>query len=162
MVDGQKRTIVVRVVDGQIEGAAADAGAVVRRIAGDRMRSGIPIGTREADELELTVNGEAVPLSAGKGRLSRRSFRVAFEYRGADYVFGPVTDDESALSRGGVELARYFINADDQVEFFDDGAQTPTATESAVGVTVAAAFGCGAMHGFGAFVEALVNGAGQT
>lgn len=164
VVDGQGREVAVRVDEGREVAADAGGGSevVVQRIGGEHVRKGVPIGTRHSKELQLRVNGETLPLSVGAGRLSRRSFRVRFTgVDGADYGFVPVTDDESALSRGGVELARYFVNGDDRIEFFQDGSQSPTATESAAAVAFSGAFGCGAMHGFGVFAEILVNGGTQ-
>jgi hypothetical protein len=160
--DGQGRAVDVSVLDREVSATVGgDATVVLRRTSGDDGRPGVPIGTRDAEDLELSVDGVVAPMTLGKGRLSRRSFRVSVRVGDEDLVFMPVTDHESALSRDGAELTRYHVDELGHAQIFEDGAQTPTATESALGVALAAAFGCGGRHLLDVLVDSATGGTGQ-
>ncbi len=157
-LDDQAHTIHVTVDEGRVTAAVSGARAEVTRVSGSVERPGIPIGTRDIDELRFTVNGEACTFTLGRGRLSRHSYRVRFDIGGVTYTQVPVTDVENALRRGRTELARYLIADDGRVETFQSGHHTPSAIETAAGVALAAAFGCGARHCLDALVDAVTGG----
>ncbi|MEU9701509.1 hypothetical protein [Streptomyces sp. NPDC047981] len=104
----------------------------------------IPIGTRAAARLTLTVDGAPARLKPGRGRLLRRSYRVDAVVAGTRYRLVPCSYVESRLLRDGRPLGVFESSGDGTVD--DEWAEgtEPTALDRSVGTALAAAFGTGA------------------
>ncbi|MFF9013472.1 hypothetical protein ACF09C_10970 [Streptomyces sp. NPDC014870] len=103
----------------------------------------IPIGTRAAARLTLTVDGAPARLKPGRGRLLRRSYRVDAVVAGTRYRLVPCSYVESRLLRDGRPLGIFESSGDGAVdEDWAEGAE-PTALDRSVGAALAAAFGTG-------------------
>ncbi|GGF13447.1 hypothetical protein [Williamsia phyllosphaerae] len=156
--DGRGRAVAVsvepRCVTVEIDGELAE----IARVSGDAERPGVPIGTRESAELSLIADGRPCPLTLGRGRLSRRSYRARFELDGHTYTFVPVSEVENALRRGRTTLARFLVADDGRVETFEVDRETANSLETAAGVALATAFGCGARHGLEALIDVVTGG----
>ncbi|CAM5487562.1 hypothetical protein [Streptomyces abikoensis] len=136
-------------VDGD-EGIAEVTGdgippAVLRRALKTLPRTSVPIGTRDAAALTLTIGGAPAGLSPGKGRFTRRSYAVVATYERHTYRLVPRGDVFSRLTLDGTPLG----------DFTSPGHGHPgRATwkprakvlpqDAAIGYVLAAAFGTGA------------------
>ncbi|GAA4908705.1 hypothetical protein ACFPM3_12405 [Streptomyces coeruleoprunus] len=103
----------------------------------------IPIGTRDAALLTLTVDGTPARIAPARGRLSRRSYRVDVTLDdGTAYRLVPCSYGESRLLRDGHRLGLLDSSGDGVVgaEWHEE----VTPLDVAVGTTLAAAFGTGA------------------
>lgn len=129
---------------------------VVRRAEGMAdVDEHIPVGTRDGALLSLVVDGGAVPIRPGKGRLTRRSFRVDVTYEGVAYRLVPDALSESRLLRDGTPIGRFSSDGDGIVlaEWQDDA--RVRAVEAALGYALAAAFGTGAQPMWMLMLDAL-------
>jgi hypothetical protein len=124
----------------------------------DGLRKDVPIGTRHGRELRLTLDGDRYELHPGRGRFSRRSYRIGVTGRGHEWLFTPATPDSHRLVRGSRyrgdnEVAMFTtdesgITAEWSTEIRVAGvvaaAADPTPADCALGYALAAAFGTGA------------------
>lgn len=129
---------------------------VVRRTGGEP-REWIPVGTRDPASVAMTVDGRTVGLTPSKGRIARRSYRVAVDAGEVHWRLRPTDVDESTLWRDGALLGRFALR--DHVVELDlaDGVDV-TAADLAVGCALVAAFGAGALPAWEAFLD-VVSGA---
>ncbi|MFC8170986.1 hypothetical protein ACFY84_16590 [Streptomyces sp. NPDC012438] len=104
----------------------------------------VPIGTRKAALLALTVDGAPAVLHPARGRLLRRSYRVDAVVGGVRHRLVPCSYAESRLTRNGRRLGTLISGGDGRVdaEWLPDRAPEPL--DLAVGTALAAAFGTGA------------------
>ncbi|RVW01368.1 hypothetical protein EGT50_14275 [Rhodococcus xishaensis] len=162
LVDGERRRVRVETCpeSGRYEVEVNPSVALLIRSESAALTEGVPIGTRKREHLKFVLDGQSIDLTIGNGGLSRRSYRVKFDYEGREYLFVPVTDDESALAEGSAELARFSIDENGRVEPSWETSRPVTPAESAAGIVLAAALGCGALNGARAFIEALATGTG--
>jgi hypothetical protein len=122
----------------------------IRRAPGTRPESHVPIGTRDPDELTLTIGGAEETLRPAKGFLTRRSYRVEVvcEARKCGYVLVPDSLGTSRLLRDGRRLGVFTSTGDGKVtaewEKGSGPARAPEPYDAAVGYALAAAFGTGA------------------
>jgi hypothetical protein len=116
----------------------------------------VPIGTRDAAHLTLTVDGTPAALSPGRGRFTRGSFRVDAHVDGVHYVFRPSDEDGSRLSRDGQPLGELLLESE-TVELM--AAWAPGADvrpqDAAIGYALATAFGTGAESTLTMLIESL-------
>ncbi|MEY9993029.1 hypothetical protein ABIE67_005061 [Streptomyces sp. V4I8] len=126
-----------------VEGEAVPR-IVLGRAAGTKADEHTPVGTRNAGLLTLTVGGEAAALAPGKGRLTRRSFRVDVRHGGHVWRLVPDSVSGSLLVRDRRRLGDLTSEGDGRVlaEWREDG--KPDATDAALGYALATAFGTGA------------------
>ncbi|WP_241833390.1 hypothetical protein [Streptomyces caatingaensis] len=121
----------------------------------------VPIGTRDADFLALTVDGERAVLGLGRGRLTRRSYAVDATCAGTAYRLVPDSFDASRLLRDGRRLGSFTsgLTPDGTCTASADWAAgaAPTPLDAAVGHALAAAFGTGAHPAWMLAVEAVGN-----
>ncbi|WP_246212967.1 hypothetical protein [Streptomyces abyssomicinicus] len=117
---------------------------VVRRAQGTQLEVHVPIGSRDADRLTMTIGGSAARLAPAKGFLTRTSYRVDVHHDKVHYRLIPVTLGESRLLRDGVALGVFTSTGDGAVtaEWQDAAGQEPQ--DAAVGYSLAASFGTGA------------------
>ncbi|ANS66798.1 hypothetical protein SLINC_4574 [Streptomyces lincolnensis] len=117
---------------------------VLNRASGTRADDHIPVGTRDAGLLTLTVAGEAAALAPGRGRLTRRSYRVDVRHAGHHRRLLPDSVPSSRLLRDGHRLGDLTSQGDGHVlaEWRPDA--KPDATDVALAYALAAAFGTGA------------------
>ncbi|WP_308402687.1 hypothetical protein [Streptomyces sp. AC550_RSS872] len=124
------------------------------RAEGTEADDHIPIGTRDASLLTLTVDGEEAVLDPAKGRLTRRSYRV--DVRHADHTWRLVPDSipGSRLLRDEEHIGDFSSDGDGRViaEWREDA--EPEALDTAIGHALAAAFGTGAQPMWMLAVEA--------
>ncbi|MGW0366468.1 hypothetical protein [Streptomyces sp. NPDC002990] len=101
------------------------------------------IGTRDPARLTLRIDGREVALIPGKGRLSRRSYRVDVEYEGARYRLVPDSVPSSRLTRDGVHLGDFSCDGDEMViaDWKEHAPLRPA--DASIGYTLASAFGTG-------------------
>ncbi|MDT9691102.1 hypothetical protein Q5762_22680 [Streptomyces sp. P9(2023)] len=123
---------------------------------GDEPDPLIPIGTRAAGRLTLTVDGAPAVLRPARGRILRRSYRVDATVAGTRYRLVPCSYGESRLLRDGRVLGTLESTGDGTVDAdwapgtetgAGTGAETGAAPEPldrVVGTALAAAFGTGA------------------
>ncbi|MFI9113599.1 hypothetical protein [Streptomyces venezuelae] len=114
------------------------------RAPGTRPDTHTPIGTRKAALLALTVDGEPATLTAARGRLLRRSYRVDAVVGGHRYRLVPSSHVDSRLTRDGRKLGTLESEGDGRVDADWEPDTTPTPLDHAVGTALAAAFGTGA------------------
>ncbi|MEU2184060.1 hypothetical protein [Streptomyces thermolilacinus] len=129
---------------------------VVRRADGVAdVDARIPVGTRDGALLSLAVDGCATRIEPGRGRLTRRSFRVDVTYEGVAYRLVPDALTESRLLRDGKPIGRFASDGDGTVlAEWEDGARV-RAVEAALGYALAAAFGTGAQPMWMLLLDAL-------
>ncbi|MEV7884904.1 hypothetical protein ACWD3I_08400 [Streptomyces sp. NPDC002817] len=127
-----------------VEGEAIPR-VVLSRATGTKADGDIPIGTRDAGLLILTVGGEAAALSPGRGRLIRRSYRVDVRHAGRHWRLVPHSMPDSRLLRDGRRLGDFHSKGDGEVKAAEWRSDAkPDAMDAAVGYALAAAFGTGA------------------
>ncbi|MFJ8696239.1 hypothetical protein [Streptomyces roseolilacinus] len=129
---------------------------VVRRAEGvTDVDDHVPVGTRDGALLSLSVDGGTVPIRPGKGRLTRRSFRVDVSCEGVVYRLVPDSLAGSRLLRDGEPIGRLSSDGDGTVSAeWRDGVRV-RAVEAALGYALAAAFGTGAQPMWMLALEAL-------
>lgn len=134
--------------------------AVVRRVGETAIRSSIPIGTRDAECLEMVVGDRPVVLTPGPGELTRSSFQVTAVLGGITFTLEPVTGTSSRFLRDGAHLGDLSrLTSGEIVADWAAGAAVEL-EEAALGLGLAAAFGTGAGSLFGAVFEGLFGIAG--
>jgi hypothetical protein len=137
---GEDRVVVVA-GDG-----ATQSRATIERSADAEVLSYIPIGTRDAGQLSMTLDGATVAVRPGPGRYTRGSYRVVAVHNGVNYLLEATSEVSSRLSRDGVRLGELsrLSNADIHVTW-KHGAEVGV-VDAALGYALAAAFGTGAKH----------------
>lgn len=129
---------------------------VLRRAAGTRATNEyVPIGTRKAGRLALTVDGEGAALAPGRGRLIRRSYRVDVRHAGRLWRLVPYSVLASRLLRDGQRLGVFTSQGDGRVTAEWQPAAKQDATDAALGYALAAAFGTGAEPGWAVVVDGV-------
>lgn len=103
-----------------------------------------PVGTRAADRLALTVDGEPATLALAKGRLTRRSYRVDVRCGDARYRLVPDSLAGSRLLRDGRRLGTLMCDGDGRVDAEWRENAKVLALDVSVGYALAAGFGTGA------------------
>ncbi|MEU1817988.1 hypothetical protein ABZ543_22755 [Streptomyces roseifaciens] len=129
--------------------------AALDRAAGARTDAHVPIGTRKGADLTMTVDGDAVRLAPGKGRLSRRSYAVDVTRDGVAYRLVPDSLDGSRLLKNGKHIGDFSSGGDGRVlAGWKKGADVSPA-DASVGYALAAAFGTGGQPMWMMAVEAV-------
>lgn len=126
-----------------VEGATLPR-IVLSRASGTKANGDIPVGTRDAGLLVLTIGGEAAALAPGKGRLIRSSYRVDVRHAGRHWRLVPRSARKSRLLRDGRRLGDFVSRGDGRVRADWRSDAKADATDAAVGYALAAAFGTGA------------------
>lgn len=117
---------------------------VLSRATGTKADGDIPVGTRDAGLLVLSIGGEAAALAPSKGRLTRRSYRVDVRHAGRHWRLVPRSMKDSRFLRNDRRLGVFASQGDGQVEADWRPDAKPDAMDAAVGYALAAAFGTGA------------------
>ncbi len=113
------------------------------RAAGTPADAHVPVGTRRAALLTLTVDGAPAVIRPARGRLLvRRSYRVDVRAGGVRYRLVPCSYEESRFLRDGRRLGTLVSSGDGRV--IDTWDTPPEPLDLAVGTALAAAFGTGA------------------
>ena len=99
----------------------------------------------------LTLDGAAVPLRPGPGRITRHSYRAEVDHAGVIYTLVPTSEVSSGLFRGEHGLGEFTTLADGEVRA--EWVAVPSPEEVAIGYALAACFGSGAEH----FLLAIVG-----
>ena len=128
---GDGRVAVTVTLDGRV------STALITRHGTGQPAKHVPIGTRKANRLSMTLDGEPVTLRPGPGRYMRGSYRVTVVHGAVTYRFRPKSPDVSRLTCDGRPLGDYELRADGTVGVTGGAA-------SAVGIALAVAFGTGA------------------
>ncbi|WP_017240216.1 hypothetical protein [Streptomyces sp. SS] len=116
------------------------------RAPGSRPDAHTPIGTRRAELLALTVDGEPAVIRPARGRLLRRSYRVDVHTDGVHYRLVPCGHDHSRFTRDGRRVGKLLCSGNGRV--IDTWKPGATPRDIAVGTALAAAFGTGASPWF--------------
>jgi hypothetical protein len=119
----------------------------------------VPIGTRDAAHLTLTVDGTPAALSPGRGRFTRDSFRVDVRLDGVHYRFQPADEDGSRLLRDGQRLGELMLEPEtvELMAVWSPGADVRP-RDAAIGYALATAFGTGAESTLTMLVNTLTGG----
>ena len=133
----------VDVTDGVVTAVAEGVTAVISRSATVEVVKHVPIGTREAEELSMTVDGRPATLTPGPGGLTRGSYKVTAVHDGVTYVLKPGSSTASRLTRDGTELGELSRGESAAVKAWWKEQATVTATDAVIGHALAAAFGTG-------------------
>lgn len=117
------------------------------RAEGTDVDEAVPLGTRSAAALTLTVDGETARLAPARGRFLRRSYRVDVECAGVRYRLTPDSMEESTLFKDGIAIGELSSTGDGRVsatwpEDRPAGSEV-LPRDAAVGYALAAAFGTG-------------------
>lgn len=150
MVKDDHRSGIVLDVDsaaGIVRVSGPDLPEVVFRRTGDVTNKHLPLGTRRAENLAVTVDGRPAALDLPRGGLRRASRRVTVSLAGSHYEMRPAGDDNNTFSRrtdsgGTVALGEFFTNEDSVTALWAD---VPDPLTTALGYAIAGAFGVGAM-----------------
>ena len=86
--------------------------AVIERSPDAELNEFVPIGTRNADHLTMSVDGVEAELRPGPGKLTRGSYRVDLTVDGTRYRFTPDDDDYTQLKRGGAKIASFWMDGE--------------------------------------------------
>ncbi|MEU8381942.1 hypothetical protein [Streptosporangium sp. NPDC048865] len=127
----------------RVEGDAVPT-VVVRRSAEAVTQRHVPIGTRGADQLTMTLDGAAVRLRPGPGRVTRHSYRAEVDHKEILYTFIPTSEESSSLFRGEDHLGNFTTITDGEVRA--EWVAAPEPEEAAIGYALAVSFGSGAEH----------------
>jgi hypothetical protein len=121
----------------------------------------VPIGTRDAAHLTLTVDGSPAALSPGRGRFTRDSYSVDAQVDGVRYRFHPADEDGSQLSRDGQRLGELMLEPEtvELMAVWLPGADVRP-QDTALGYALATAFGTGAESTLMMLVHTLTGGFG--
>ncbi|WP_435582286.1 hypothetical protein [Amycolatopsis thermoflava] len=115
----------------------------------------VPIGTRKADHLTMTVDGAEAGLRPGPGKLTRASYRVDVTLAGTHYRFTPDSDDYTLLKRDGAGIASFGLDtAGKFTVFWQARREDSRPADAAIGYALSAAFRTGALGIF----TVLLNG----
>ncbi|OZM79720.1 hypothetical protein [Pseudonocardia sp. MH-G8] len=119
----------------------------------------IPIGTRDARHLTLTVDDVPAELSAGRGRFTRSSFRVDATVAGTHYRLHPRDEHGSRFARDDRTLGELMLEPE-TVELMAVWAPGTAVTpqDAAVGYALATAFGTGAESSVTVLLNGLTGG----
>ena len=131
---------------GWVEVAGAGFPAVhLRRCETAEVSRFVPIGTRDAAHLTLSVDGTPGVLSPGRGRFTRGSFRVDAHVDGVHYRLSPSDEDGSRLARDGQRLGELMLEPEtiELMAVWGPGADVRP-RDAAVGYALATGFGTGA------------------
>jgi hypothetical protein len=131
----------------------------LRRSEAAEVSQYVPIGTRDAAQLTLTVDGTPAALSPGRGRFTRGSFRVDARLDEVHYRFEPADDDGSRLLRDGQRLGELMLEPEtvELLAVWSPGADVRP-RDAAIGYALATAFGTGAESTLGMLVNTLTFG----
>lgn len=116
----------------------------------------VPIGTRDAAQLTLTVDGIPAELALGRGRFTRASYRVDAHVGGHHYRFHPSDEHGNRLLRDGKRLGDLMLEPETielMAVWLPGVAVAPQ--DAAVGYALATAFGTGAESALTMLVNAL-------
>jgi hypothetical protein len=144
---------------GRVEVAGDGFPAVhLHRSATAEVSDYVPIGTRDAEHLALTVDGTPATLLPGRGRFTRGSFRVDVRVDGARYHFRPSDEHGSRLSRDGHPLGELMLEPEtvELMAVWAPGADVRP-QDAAVGYALATAFGTGAESTLTMLIHALTG-----
>ncbi len=129
---------------------------VVRRAEGSgEVDEHVPVGTRDGRRLALTVDGRGRPGLPGRGRLTRRSFRVDITHAGVRYRLVPDSMTGSRLLRGSERIGELSSDGDGVVVAQWAAGAGVRPVEAAIGYALAAAFGTGALPMWMLLLDAL-------
>jgi hypothetical protein len=127
---------------------------VLRRKAGTTLDDRVPIGTRDASYLALSVNGVDALISPGAGSVTRRSYEVRAEHDGVRYRLTPSTDTASELLRDGRPVGELSKAEDGAISADWSRLDETHPQDVAIGYVLAASFGTGARR----FVSMVIQG----
>lgn len=116
----------------------------------------VPIGTRDASQLTMTVDGIEAELRPGPGKWTRGSYMVELTLAGTYYKFVPNSIATTQLRRNGAKIAEFSMG-DDEGDFLMQWLQKrddSQPADAAIGYALSVAFRTGALG----FFSLLVNG----
>jgi hypothetical protein len=128
---------------------------VLQRSSDAELNKFVPIGTRNADHLTMSVDGDEADLRPGPGKLTRRSYRVELTLAGTHYEFTPDDDDDTQLRRNGATIASFSMDVDGKFTVhWQTERDDSQPADAAIGYALSAAFRTGAKGIF----SVLLNG----
>ncbi|MET0136458.1 MAG: hypothetical protein ABW215_22965 [Kibdelosporangium sp.] len=128
---------------------------VVQRSSDAELNKFVPIGTRKADHLTMSVDGVEAELRPGPGKLTRGSYRVDVTLAGTHYSFTPDSDDDTQLRRDSAKIASFAMDAEGEFTVrWQAERDDSQPADAAIGYALSVAFHTGAMGIF----SVLLNG----
>jgi hypothetical protein len=129
---------------------------IIERSSDAELNKFVPIGTREAAHLTVSVDGIEDDLRLGPGKLTRGSYRVELTFAGAHYKFMPDSADATQLWRDGAKIASFSLDDADGtfVVHWQTDRDDSQPADAALGYALSAAFRTGATGIF----SLLLNG----
>ncbi|GAA3788712.1 hypothetical protein [Amycolatopsis tucumanensis] len=131
---------------GVVELSGPDVPAVeIRRLVPARAHAHVPIGTRQAQQLGVRIDGRRAVITPGPGELRRRTYRVDLTWDQHHYQLKPNSSATSRLVRDGRQLADFSVDGDgDFIVYWLATRDETIAADAAVGYALSLAFGTGA------------------
>jgi hypothetical protein len=128
---------------------------VIQRSADAEPNKFVPIGTRKADHLTMSVDGAEAELRPGPGKLTRRSYRVDLTLARTHYTFIPDDDTDTQFVRDGVRIASFSMDGEGRFTVHWQAERDDSQpADAAIGYALSVAFRTGAMGIF----SVLLNG----
>jgi hypothetical protein len=127
--------------------------AVVERSGDVEPARHVPIGTRSAEHLTMTVDGRPADLRPGPGGLTRGSYQVTAVLDGVTYLLKPSSSTESRLTRDGARIGEFSRKSPTEVLAWWEAGAEITPVDAAIGYALSAAFGTGKKFFLLALVE---------
>lgn len=128
---------------------------VIERSADAELTEFVPIGTRNAGHLTMSVDSVEAELRPGPGKLTRGSYRVDVTLAGTRYRFTPDSDDDTQLRRDGAKIASFFMDGEGRFTVHWQAERDDSQpADAAIGYALSVAFRTGAMGIF----SVLLNG----
>lgn len=128
---------------------------VIQRSPAAELNEYVPIGTRNADHLTMSVDGVEAELRPGPGKLTRGSYRVELTLAGTHYKFTPDSDDDTLLKRDGIPTASFSMDGEGTFAvYWQADRDDSQPADAAIGYALSVAFRTGALGIF----SVLLNG----
>lgn len=116
----------------------------------------VPIGSRAASDLAMTVAGVEADLLSGKAAWTRGSYRVELTHAGTHYKFTPNSITTTQLIRDGANIVEFSMDDEDGdflVQWLAKREDSQPA-DAAIGYALSVAFRTGAMGFFSLLINA--------
>jgi hypothetical protein len=128
---------------------------VIQRSSDAELNKFVPIGTRKAGHLTMSVDGVEAELRPGPGKLTRGSYRVELTLAGTHYRFTPDDDDSTQLRRDGATIASFSMDGEGKFTVHWQAERDDSQpADAAIGYALSVAFRTGALGIF----SVLLNG----
>jgi hypothetical protein len=131
---------------------------VIERSQDAELTEFVPIGTRKADHLTMSVDGVEAELRPGPGKLTRGSYRVDVTLAETHYRFTPDDDDDTQLRRDGARIASFTMDGEGKFTVhWQTERDDSQPADAAIGYALSVAFRTGALGIFSVLLNGTEN-----